>query len=648
MQANRWNPLRPATAFEFANPARRGSEPPFISSLVSALSRHLIGQASFGLALAFVASVLWFTGLQPVRAASSRQAPSVSQTAVFLIKAHQTAKVLHVIVQVRRGSLAEPLDKITAASLFPGKVRMVAPAGGFVALDVTPEQALTLARNPHVRHISSDYGVATNGLLGGLLGDVLGGSTGLLSQLVGGLLAGDDSSTSTSISYETQRSYADVAWQQGLMGDGVGVAIVDSGIAPHPDLAGRIVAWQDFVNGESTPYDDYGHGTHVAGIVAGDGAASANYSSHFVGIAPHVNLIGVKVLDENGMGTTSGVIQGIDWCIQNAKQYNIRVINLSLGHAVYESYATDPLCQEVEAAWNAGIVVVVAAGNYGRLSNNQSLLANNSGYGTNYGSICSPGNDPDVITVGAMKLGSNPNDRSEDYIASYSSRGPTMGDDILKPDIIAFGNLTVSCYDPAGTLDQTYTGNVVAPSQYGGSGSPEYFILSGTSMSTPAVSGAAALMLENSPNISPDTVKLRMMLSADKWGTDPFTYGAGYLDIPAALSCQATSTGLMTSPTVTQLSNGLVGIVTPTGSDEAIWGNSALWGGRVMSNNTIMDSSTVDGQSALWGGRAAYGSSTTWGSSALWGKSVTSGDGGSQGQQVLSLGDLLDSILDLL
>lgn len=644
MNVRRWSPLAPITAFENATARRHSSQLPFALSLISTLSRHVFGQAAFGLALAFLLSALWCAGIQPAQAQPNHPAPSVAQVAKSLLHEHQSAKVLHVIVQVRNSALAGPLTKTTAASLFGGKVRMVAPAGGFVALDVTPAQALALAHNPIVRHISFDYGVATNGLLGNLLGGV----TGLLSQLVGPLLAGDDSSTDSSISYETQRSYADVAWQQGVMGDGVGVAIVDSGIALHPDIAGRVVGWQDFVNGQPAPYDDYGHGTHIAGIIAGNGAASAGYSSHFVGIAPHVNLIGVKVLDQNGMGTTSGVIQGIDWCIQNAKQYNIRVINLSLGHAVYESYATDPLCQEVEAAWNAGIVVVVAAGNYGRVTNNENIFLNNSGYGTNYGSVCSPGNDPDVITVGAMKLGQNPSDRNEDSIASYSSRGPTMGDDILKPDITAFGNLVVSCYDPNGTLDQQYSTNVVPPSQFGGSGSPEYFILSGTSMSTPVVAGAAALMLENSPNISPATVKLRMMLSADKWGTDPFTYGTGYLDIPAALSCQANALVPMTSPQVTKLSNGLVGIVTPDGSNEADWGNSALWGGRVMSKSTIMGSGTVDGQSALWGGRAAYGSSTTWGSSSTWGKSVTSGDGGSQGQQVLSLGDLLSSILNLL
>jgi serine protease AprX len=635
MNACKWSPLRPVTAFENGARTRHCSVyPSFLRSLFAQpSSRHLLAQLSLSIILAFAA-------LGICSAASSHNASyiangaSVEKTAQALINSHKPAQVLHVIVQVARRAGSPALTKESAAQLFNGHIRLVMPAGGFVAMDVTPTQALALAHNPNVKHVSFDWGVKT---------------TGFLSQLVGGLLGGQDSSTDSSISYETQRSYASTAWNAGIMGDGIGIAVVDSGIAPHPDIANRIVGWQDFVNGQSTPYDDYGHGTHVAGIVAGNGIASSRYNTHFVGIAPHANLIGVKVLDENGMGNTSTVIAGIDWCIQNAKQYNIRVINLSIGHAVYESYLTDPLCQETEAAWKAGIVVVVAAGNYGRLHNNQSLLANNSGYGTNYGSITSPGNDPDVITVGAMKLGSNPSDRSEDTVASYSSRGPSLGDDILKPDIIAYGNLVTSLYDAQGTLDQQYSGNAVAPSQYGGSGSPEYFILSGTSMATPAVAGAAALMLENNPSISPDTLKLRLMLSADKWGADAFSYGAGYLDIPSALSCQANAVVPMYSPSLTVLPGGLVGIVTPSNSEQGIWGNSALWGGRVMAKgNALNGSSTVGGQSALWGGRATYGSSSIWGDSAAWGDGTTSGDGGSQGKSILSLGDLLSQILNSL
>src|SRR5262249_14837222 len=151
------------------------------------------------------------------------------------------------------------------------------------------------------------------------------------------------------------------------------------------------IGWVDFVNGQTTPYDDNGHGTHVAGTIAGSGYNSKNTPTNFKGFAPNALLVGVKVLDQNGTGTVSNVINGIQWCIQNKDLYNIRVINLSLGRPVTESYQTDPLAQACEAAVNAGLVVCVAAGNYGKDSNGSAL----------YGGITSPGYDPMVITVGA-------------------------------------------------------------------------------------------------------------------------------------------------------------------------------------------------------------------------------------------------------
>jgi serine protease AprX len=161
---------------------------------------------------------------------------------------------------------------------------------------------------------------------------------------------------------------------------------------------------------------------------------SAGSKTPYVGIAPGVNIINLRVLDQNGNGTDSSVIQGIEAAISLANTYNIRVINLSLGRPVFESYAVDPLCQAVEQAWKAGIVVVVAAGNQGR---------NNSVGSFGYGTITAPGNDPYVITVGAMKI-EGPALRTNDLIASYSSKGPTLFDHIVKPDIVAPGNLIIS------------------------------------------------------------------------------------------------------------------------------------------------------------------------------------------------------------
>ena len=196
---------------------------------------------------------------------------------------------------------------------------------------------------------------------------------------------------------------------------------------------------QNFVGGTAgSANDQYGHGSHVSGIIAGTGKNSlgSNYFYTFKGIADGANLINLRVLDQNGAGTDSQVIAAIQTAIQLKSKYNIRVINLSLGRPVYESYTLDPLCQAVEQAWKAGIVVVVAAGNDGRNNN-----AGTNGYGT----IAAPGNDPYVITVGAMNsMGTS--SRADDHIASYSSKGPTLFDHIVKPDLVAPGNRIISLY----------------------------------------------------------------------------------------------------------------------------------------------------------------------------------------------------------
>ena len=240
----------------------------------------------------------------------------------------------------------------------------------------------------------------------------------------------------------------DIAQSYGYDGTGVGIAIVDSGLYAHPDLNvfgaanSRVVYSESFVTGDTTTADAYGHGTHVAGLAAGDAQSSqSNYPYQYTGVAPNASIINLRVLDANGSGTDSGVIAAISRAIQLQSQYNIRVLNLSLGRGIYESYTLDPLCQAVEQAWNAGIVVVVAAGNNGR---DNSL--NTQGFGT----IGVPGNDPYVITVGA--LNDNSFNRANDAIASYSSKGPTLIDHIVKPDLVAPGNKVVSLLAPSTTL----------------------------------------------------------------------------------------------------------------------------------------------------------------------------------------------------
>ena len=477
------------------------------------------------------------------------------------------------------------------------------------------------------------------------------------------------SGTST-LDYTRETVNAPVALQQwGLDGTGVGVAVIDSGVTAVGDLywwipanqtyGSRVVYSQTFVPGTTDTSDQYGHGTHVAGIIAGAGwfSTGSSFTHTFKGIAPNANIINLRVLDQNGVGTDSSVIAAIQAAISLKSTYNIRVINLSLGRQVYESYTLDPLCQAVEAAWNSGIVVLAAAGNQGR---------NDSAGTQGYGTIAAPGNDPYVITVGAMKTANTPT-RSDDTIASYSSKGPTAYDYVVKPDIVAPGNQVVSTLAPNASLLSSptdvylseYTSSTTTSTTSGGNTknnkknstssvstaamsaiSPSYMRLSGTSMATPVVSGAAVLLLQQNPNLTPDQVKARLMKTASKTFpatstvTDPttgitytnyydiFTIGAGYLDIAAALSSNDLAGASAVSPTAAfDSTTQSVYLVTGTsivwGSD-AVWDTSLVWGTNVFVNGT----SVLWGSSVCWGSSASSGFSVVWGTGVVWGNAT--------------------------
>jgi serine protease AprX len=281
---------------------------------------------------------------------------------------------------------------------------------------------------------------------------------------------------------------------------------------------------------------------------------------------------------------------------------------------VGENCASDPLCLAVEAAWKKGIFVVCAAGNDGRLQQTQLPLLPNGGYGIGYGSVESPGNDPYVMTVGAMK--SVDGNQVDDQVATYSSRGPSLFDFNLKPDIVAPGNLIIAQENAATSyLAATYPSQVDLPnSSYvlnGTGNSSQYFVLSGTSMASPVVAGAAALLLQQSPSLSPDTLKARLMISATKWANelgfgDPCTYGAGYLNIPAALNCPIVATTYAKSPS---LSLDILGLV-----DINLLGN--IWGTGLLSPADIY------GQRAMWGSSSIADSRAMWGS-GCWGDTST-------------------------
>ena len=282
-------------------------------------------------------------------------------------------------------------------------------------------------------------------------------------------------------------------------GDGVVVAVFDSGIEDHEDLDRnkRTTVIVDFTGGyadaQNRNEDKYGHGTHVAGIIGGDG-----HKSHkkIAGVASDVEFVDLRVIGDDGIGLTSNLIQAIDWVIANKAQYGIRVANLSLGHPPVESYRQDPLCQAVERMAKAGIAVVVSAGNLGKTDNHPRI----------WGAITSPGNDPEVITVGSVNT-QETETHSDDIATSYGSRGPTFSDALFKPDLSAPGNRIPSLLSKACLIEKEHKKLKV---------DKNYISLSGSSMSAAYVTGTVALMLEANPHLTPHVVKAVLSLTAIK------------------------------------------------------------------------------------------------------------------------------------
>jgi len=288
---------------------------------------------------------------------------------------------------------------------------------------------------------------------------------------------------------------ADLVWEQGTLGSGVSVAVLDTGISRHRGLVrdigqqkGRLVAWKDFIQGRKNAFDPNGHGTHMAGIIAN---SQVGEDSEWNGMAPGVNLVGVRVLDEGGAGTYETVIQGIQWVLENRDRYNIRVMNLSLVAPPQSAYWADPLNQAVMHAWAAGISVVVAAGNGGPSPMTVGV----------------PGNNPYAITVGAFTDSYTPGDWSDDTITPFSAAGPTL-DAFVKPDLVAPGAHMVSTMMPNSTIARQHQANREAN---------HYFSMAGTSQAAAVVSGISALMLSRSPELTPDQVKYRLLVTALPW-----------------------------------------------------------------------------------------------------------------------------------
>ena len=311
---------------------------------------------------------------------------------------------------------------------------------------------------------------------------------------------------------------ANKVWEQGIAGGGVTVAILDSGVAEDADLVqpdNRLLASVNFADQRFTS-DPGGHGTHIAGIVAGNGSRSGG---EFIGIAPQANVVDVRVLGSTGSGRISSVIRGIEWVLAHRAAYNIRVINLSFGAPATLPYRADPMSAAVEIAWRRGLVVVAASGNGGPQRD----------------TVETPGIDPYVITVGATDdrgtLG-----EGDDMLAWFSAWGSP--DSNAKPDLVAPGRRLVSLRVPGSALDMLFPDRVVV-AQNGST----YFRLTGTSMATAVVSGAAALLLQRRPSLTPDQVKALLVGTTQQYGgwsgqvlPDPIADGSGLLDAYAAVN----------------------------------------------------------------------------------------------------------------
>ena len=374
-----------------------------------------------------------------------------------------------------------------------------------------------------------------------------------------------------------------------LDGTGVGIAVIDSGVYPtHHEIAyngvSRLTANIDGGHFGETK-DEYGHGTFVASIAAGSNHIGPG---DYTGIAPGANIINIKALDASGVGSSTNIIAAVNWCVANRFAYNIKVINMSLGAPAVDSYRNDPLCLAVRAAHDAGIVVVCAAGNDGKDQNGAKI----------YGAIHSPGDEPSAITVGARNTYGT-DARNDDTVTTYSSRGPTRGfytnsagvkvyDNLVKPDLVAPGNKLIS--------SQALGCNLVAEhpelSANQGETIPYHYVMymSGTSVSAPVVSGAAALLLQQNPSLTPNLIKAILMYTAQPLaGFNMLEQGAGQLNIAGAAQMAST----LRSP-VTGLSNGQSMLSGQMPQQQTtIAGQTFGWGQGVITNWTFVTGSAL-------------------------------------------------------
>ena len=365
----------------------------------------------------------------------------------------------------------------------------------------------------------------------------------------------------------------------GDTGQGVTVAVLDTGIDHLPDFAGRLAGGVDLTGGNSPFQDSYGHGTFVAGLIAGNGASS---NGQYSGEAPGAKLVSIKVAGADGVTHLSTLISGLQWAVDHQGEYSIKVLNLSLGFQPNVSTVINPLDQAVEAVWRSGITVVASAGNAGPFN----------------GTVLSPGDDPMVITVGALDDMATPSP-TDDEINDFSSVGPTSPDGWAKPDLVTSGRSVVSLAAPGSTIYTTYPSARVGAANFAGSG---------TSFSAAITSGAAALVLAANPGLTPNQVKGRLLGT-----TSPGPVGNPFVDGHGALNAYAAATSgpidFNQSPvSLIPVSVGATVSLSPT-SPVDTW-NTALWAGTSWNTppvNVLWNGSSWNGgqwNGLVWVGRA--------------------------------------------
>ena len=430
------------------------------------------------LTVAVVAAVVPFAVVGPVA-----QAAPNAQARLATAASKTPNRTVEAIVQFKP-SFSEKAAK-TVVKAHGGKVTGQVPFIHGLVVKLPAKQAKLLAKEPKVVGLTLNSKVHSTGL--------------------------DASQLATSYPKTTR---ADKLWQRGITGAGIGVGVIDTGIAgdqpDFKDAAGnsRVVANVITSPGAATAGDGFGHGTHVAGIIAGDSsnrAAGDPFKGKYVGMAPGANLIAIKASDDAGNSTVLDVINGIAFAVDHKATFNLRVLNLSLAADTPQSYKTDPLDAAVEYAWQKGIVVVVASGNRGSAADAVQYA---------------PANDPFVISVGGVDESGNSGRGDR---ADWSSNGVTQ-DGISKPEVVAPGAHMVSVLAPSSAF------MALCPNcSIGG----QYFKAGGTSMAAPVVSGAVALLLQARPTLTPNQVKALLM------GTDkPVAgnkLGTGMIDVERAL-----------------------------------------------------------------------------------------------------------------